>query len=80
MRALEIIHMFNTALNKQLPIDKLKAELGLYPEWLRKQIDEGDDWVYDTVNSKFGDLPPLLFLSGSILCPCRWRISIRLCD
>ena len=45
----EIIRMFNTAFNDQLPADK--AALDLYPEELRSQIDELNGWVYDTVNS-----------------------------
>lgn len=46
----DIIRMFNTAFNKFLPQEK--AELDLYPEPLRKEIDEINEWVYDTVNSK----------------------------
>ena len=46
----EIIRMFNTAFNHLIP-DKAKAALDLYPESLRKEIDEVNDWVYDTVNS-----------------------------
>lgn len=45
----EIIRMFNTAFNHLLP--KEKAELDLYPEAHRAEIDEINDWVYDTVNS-----------------------------
>ena len=45
----EIIRMFNTAFNDLLP--KEKAALDLYPEHLRKEIDEVNDWVYNTVNS-----------------------------
>ncbi|RPD54931.1 glutathione S-transferase [Lentinus tigrinus ALCF2SS1-7] len=45
----EIIRMFNTAFNDQLPSDK--AALDLYPEALRKEIDEVNEWVYDTVNN-----------------------------
>ena len=57
----EIIRMFNTAFNDQLPADK--AKLDLYPEPLRKEIDELNEWVYDTVNSARPSpsfLPPLL--------------------
>ena len=46
----EIIRIFNTAFNHLLPKDK--AELDLYPESLRPEIDELNAWVYDTVNSK----------------------------
>ena len=45
----EIIRMFNTAFNDQLPAEK--AALDLYPEALRREIDEVNEWVYDTVNS-----------------------------
>ena len=45
----EIIRMFNTAFNDQLSSDK--AALDLYPESLRKEIDDVNGWVYDTVNS-----------------------------
>jgi len=46
----EIIRMFNTAFNDQLPADK--AALDLYPANLRPEIDELNEWVYDTVNSE----------------------------
>lgn len=46
----EIIRMFNTEFNHLIP--KEKAELDLYPESLRKEIDEVNAWVYDTVNSE----------------------------
>ncbi|KAM5543481.1 hypothetical protein V8D89_002732 [Ganoderma adspersum] len=45
----EIIRFFNTAFNHLLPADK--AALDLYPEPLRKEIDELNDWVYTTVNN-----------------------------
>jgi len=45
----EIIRMFNTAFNDQLPHDK--ASLDLYPTDLRSSIDEINQWVYDTVNN-----------------------------
>ena len=47
----EIIRMFNTAFNDQIPEDK--ASLDLYPTSLRGEIDEINKWVYDTVNSTF---------------------------
>ena len=47
----EIIRMFNSAFNDQLPSDK--ADIDLYPEHLRKDIDELNEWVYDTVNSTY---------------------------
>lgn len=46
----EIIRIFNSAFNEQLPADK--AKIDIYPEHLRAQIDEVNEWVYDTVNSK----------------------------
>ena len=45
----EIIRIFNTAFNDLLPPEK--AAIDLYPEPLRKDIDEVNAWVYDTVNS-----------------------------
>ncbi|KAI0355843.1 glutathione S-transferase [Trametes cingulata] len=45
----EIIRIFNTAFNALLPEDK--AALDLYPAAHRKEIDEINDWVYDTVNN-----------------------------
>ena len=45
----EIIRMFNSAFNDQLPQDK--AAIDIYPAHLRAQIDEVNEWVYDTVNS-----------------------------
>lgn len=45
----EIIRMFNTAFNGELPADK--AALDLYPEKLRSSIDELNEWIYDTVNN-----------------------------
>ncbi|KAG8886851.1 S-glutathionyl-(chloro)hydroquinone reductase [Tulasnella sp. 332] len=45
----EIIRMFNTAFNEQLPADK--AKLDLYPKELQKEIDGINEWVYDTVNN-----------------------------
>ncbi|KAI0078572.1 glutathione S-transferase [Panus rudis PR-1116 ss-1] len=45
----EIIRMLNTEFNDQLPADK--AALDLYPEKYRAEIDDINDWVYDTVNN-----------------------------
>ena len=50
----EIIRIFNSAFNHLLPADK--AKLDYYPEHLRKEIDEVNEWVYDTVNSAY--FPP----------------------
>ena len=49
--------MFNTAFNHLLPKDK--AELDLYPQQHRAEIDEINDWVYDTVNSEAWVLAPI---------------------
>lgn len=46
----EIIRMFNTAFNDQLPAEE--AAIDLYPEALRSEIDGINEWVYDTVNSR----------------------------
>ena len=45
----EIIRIFNTAFNDFLPAEK--AAIDIYPERLRKEIDEINEWVYTTVNS-----------------------------
>ncbi|TFY68102.1 hypothetical protein EVJ58_g1203 [Rhodofomes roseus] len=45
----EIIREFNSAFNHLLPEEK--AKLDFYPEHLRKEIDEVNDWVYNTVNN-----------------------------
>ncbi|ORX33591.1 glutathione S-transferase [Kockovaella imperatae] len=46
----EIIRDFNSAFNSTLP-DGEKKELDLYPEDLRKEIDELNTWVYDDINN-----------------------------
>ena len=55
----EIIRIFNTAFNHLLPEDK--AAIDIYPEVLRKEIDESNEWVYNTINS---ELVPFLFSLG----------------
>lgn len=45
----EIIRMLNGAFNQYLPDDKKAVDF--YPEKLRKDIDELNEWVYDTVNN-----------------------------
>lgn len=45
----EIIRMFNTAFNSFLT--KEQAELNYYPEPLQGDIDEINEWIYDTVNN-----------------------------
>lgn len=45
----EIIRFFNYAFDELLSEDKKK--LDFYPEVLRKDIDEVNDWIYDTINN-----------------------------
>ncbi|KAF9446481.1 glutathione S-transferase [Macrolepiota fuliginosa MF-IS2] len=45
----EIIRLFNTAFNHLLPADK--AALDFYPEELRSQIDELNEWIYPNINN-----------------------------
>jgi putative glutathione S-transferase len=45
----EIIRIFNTAFNDQLPPEK--AGIDVYPEELRTEIDEVNEWVYNKVNN-----------------------------
>ena len=54
--------MFNTEFNDLIPKDK--AELDLYPEAHRAEIDEINGWVYDTVNSACLCLNALLMGAG----------------
>jgi glutathionyl-hydroquinone reductase len=61
----EIIRIFNTAFNDLLSEDK--AAFDIYPEALRKEIDDANEWVYNTVNSK---LALLFVLRARILTVC----------
>ncbi|TDL25272.1 glutathione S-transferase [Rickenella mellea] len=45
----EIIRIFNTAFNELIPAEK--AAIDIYPDEHRKEIDEVNTWVYDTVNN-----------------------------
>lgn len=45
----EIIRIFNTAFNQFIPADK--AALDFYPENLRAEIDEVNEWVYANINN-----------------------------
>ncbi|KAI9314312.1 glutathione S-transferase [Dichotomocladium elegans] len=45
----EIIRMFNHAFDSILPEEK--RGLDYYPEHLRKDIDDTNSWVYDTINN-----------------------------
>jgi putative glutathione S-transferase len=46
----EIIRFLNTGFNSILPDEQAK-ELDLYPEELRAEIDELNEWVYNDVNN-----------------------------
>ena len=45
----EILRMFNSDFNELLP-EPYKS-LDLYPPELRQQIDETNEWQYDTINN-----------------------------
>lgn len=45
----EILRMLNTEFNSLIPSEY--AEVDLYPEHLRDQIDELNSWVYDNINN-----------------------------
>ncbi|KAI1339502.1 glutathione S-transferase omega-like 2 [Xylariaceae sp. FL0016] len=45
----EILRMLGTVFNGQLPAEYAKVDL--YPEHLRKQIDEVGEWTYDKINN-----------------------------
>lgn len=45
----EIIRMFNSAFNRMLP--SKYAEVDLYPAEHRKEIDEINSWVFETINN-----------------------------
>ncbi|KIJ36719.1 hypothetical protein M422DRAFT_178963 [Sphaerobolus stellatus SS14] len=45
----EIIRIFNSGFNDILPTEK--AALNFYPKELQKEIDELNEWVYETVNN-----------------------------
>jgi len=57
----EIIRIFNTAFNDFLPEDK--AALDYYPEHLRKEIDELNQWVYHDINSMLKSKNPNRYLT-----------------
>ncbi|OCF40093.1 glutathione S-transferase Gst3 [Kwoniella heveanensis CBS 569] len=46
----EIVRFLNTAFNELIE-DKSAKELDLYPEELRKEIDELNEWVYNDINN-----------------------------
>ncbi|KAI8357837.1 glutathione S-transferase [Choanephora cucurbitarum] len=45
----EIIRMFNTAFNEYL--DEEHAKIDYYPENLKQEIDQNNEWIYDTINN-----------------------------
>ncbi|KAM6503265.1 Glutathione S-transferase, C-terminal-like protein [Amanita muscaria] len=45
----EIVRIFNSAFNELLP--EGKAILDFYPKALRKEIDELNEWIYDSINN-----------------------------
>ncbi|KAK9480302.1 glutathione S-transferase [Lipomyces japonicus] len=45
----EIIRIFNTAFNEVISPEK--AKIDVYPEHLRTEIDEINEWIYNTVNN-----------------------------
>jgi len=45
----EILRMLGTAFDKLLPEEYAKVDL--YPEQLRKEIDEAGEWTYDLINN-----------------------------
>ena len=68
----EIIRIFNSEFNGLLPNDK--AKLDLYPETLRKEIDEVNEWVYDAINSTL-HFHRAICVRGIVgLISRRWRI------
>ena len=56
--------MFNTEFNDLIAKDK--AELDLYPEAHRAEIDEINGWVYDTVNSAYLCMYALLMVDADV--------------
>ncbi|KAI0760500.1 glutathione S-transferase [Fomes fomentarius] len=45
----DIVRIFNTAFNQLLPADK--ATIDLYPEPHRQEIDEVNEWTYETIHT-----------------------------
>ncbi|KAL5522582.1 GTO2 [Sanghuangporus baumii] len=46
----EIIRIFNSVFNELIE-DEQKRKVDIYPEGLRKEIDELNEWVYDGINN-----------------------------
>ncbi|KAK7997888.1 hypothetical protein PG989_005928 [Apiospora arundinis] len=47
----EILRMLGSAFDPQLPEGSATRKLDLYPEALRKDIDEAGEWTYDLINN-----------------------------
>ncbi|KAK8191947.1 glutathione S-transferase [Phyllosticta capitalensis] len=47
----EIIRMLYTEFDALLPADRRAPSIDLYPEALRKDIDEANTWMYDEINN-----------------------------
>ncbi|KAK6852774.1 hypothetical protein PG995_011325 [Apiospora arundinis] len=47
----EILRMLGSAFDPQLPEGSATRNLDLYPEALRKDIDEAGEWTYDLINN-----------------------------
>ncbi|KAI0479009.1 glutathione S-transferase [Xylariaceae sp. FL0804] len=47
----EILRMLGSAFDGLLPAESEHARLDLYPEALRRRIDEAGDWTYDQINN-----------------------------
>jgi putative glutathione S-transferase len=72
----EILRMFNSAFNHLLPEDK--AAIDLYPENLRKEINELNDYIYPNLNSTSLSLYRTSFHNPTALF-CRRRLPCRIC-
>lgn len=68
----EIIRMFNTAFNRFLSPEK--AEINYYPDHLQKEIDENNEWIYDTINNG-------VYKSGfaTTQAACKLKLYIYIC-
>ncbi|KAK1226730.1 S-glutathionyl-(chloro)hydroquinone reductase [Marasmius sp. AFHP31] len=64
----EIIRMFNSAFNDL--IDTEKAKVDFYPEHLRKEIDELNEWVYSDINNG-------VYRSGFAITPEAYEAAVK---
>ncbi|KAL0569021.1 S-glutathionyl-(chloro)hydroquinone reductase [Marasmius crinis-equi] len=64
----EIIRIFNTAFNHL--IDPEKAKVDIYPENLRKEIDELNEWVYPDINNG-------VYRSGFAIKPEAYEAAVK---